>query len=100
MIRVSKTFTRPNTGINWWHTTGPAEPYNAYRLSTYGAKLSNPVREDSSNGLAWTYSVTWASQVDYDNFLADSTIAQGIALRKAYNARNSIIEGVTSITAI
>jgi len=100
VIRVSKTFTRQNTGINWWHLTPPAETYNAYRLTTYGSKLTNPIREESENGLSWTYSVTWSSQEDYDNFLADSTIAQGIALRKAYNARNSIIEGTTSITAI
>lgn len=100
MIRISKTFTRPNTGVTWWHLTSPAETYNVYRLTTYGSKLANPVREESVNGLLWIYNVTWSSQEDYDNYMADSTIARGIELRKSYNAANGVIESTLSITPL
>lgn len=100
MIRVSRTFVRPNTNISWYHETAEGISVSANRVEKYGNKLSNPVTGLSQDGKTWTYTVTWASQEDYNTAMADSLITNGITKRKIYNASNGITESASTITPV
>jgi hypothetical protein len=90
MIRVSKTFTRQNANTAWWFQTSEGADYAAYRLATYGSKLSEPTNELSPDQLTWRYSVIWASQADYNEMMADPIITSSMESRKIYDSQNGI----------
>lgn len=100
MIRVSRTFTRPNTNVVWFQNTQAGQQVAAERVALYGSKLSEPSNLISQDGKTWKYSVTWSSQADYDTAMADSRIVAGIELRKSYNAANGITESESEIVAL
>jgi len=100
MIRVSRTFIRPNTNVAWFGTTSAGMDVTAERIALYGNKLSQTSNEISQDGKTWKYSVTWASRADYNTAMADSRIMAGIELRKSYNAANGITESITEINSI
>ena len=100
MIRVSRTFVRPNTNISWYHDTTEGQAVVANRIAKYGNKLSNHVVEVSADGKTWTQNVTWASRADYDIAMSDSSITNGITKRKLYNNLNGIVESPSTITPI
>lgn len=90
MIRVTKTWIRPNTNIKLFLQTDAGKAFSAYRDATYGNKLSNETRSLSQDGLTWTYSVTWSSAEDRNAMLADPTIQSYAAQGNAYNSANGI----------
>lgn len=96
MIRVTKTFIRPNTNVDWWFNTPAGAAYTAYRSSVYGAKITDPSSVLSEDGLTWTYSNTWSSQEDFDAMLADSATQEALADYEAYN----LVHGITDTTTI
>jgi len=100
MIRVSKTFTRPNTSTNWWYQTADGAEFAAYRVATYGSKLSNATNAISPNGLSWTYNVTWTSEADRNAAHADSVFVAAEAKKASYNAANGITESASVITTL
>jgi hypothetical protein len=100
MIRVSRTFTRPNTLVAWHHETTAGLSVSAYRASAYGNKMSGQSVQLSSDGLSLTYHVNWASQADFDASRADSQFMAGQSSRQSYNARNGIVESGQTITQI
>ena len=100
MIRVSRTFIRPNTSIAWFQTTASGMEVAAERVALYGDKLSEPSNEISQDGKTWRYSVNWSSQADYNTAMADSRIVAGIELRKSYNASNGITESESVIVTL
>lgn len=100
MIRVSRTFTRPNTNVVWFQNTSTGQQVAAERVALYGANLSAPSNTVSPDGKTWTYTVNWTSQADYDTAMADSRIIAGINQRKSYNAANGILESETFIVAV
>ena len=100
MIKIAKSFTRPNTNIEWWQRLPESVPLELYRTTTYGSKMFNHSITGSTNGLSWTYRVTWSSQEDYDAYLADPRVIECNEARKAYNSQNGVIESDTEITPI
>jgi hypothetical protein len=100
MIRVSRTFVRPNTNTSWYHDTPEGQIVTANRIAKYGNKLSNPVVNESTDGKTWTHNVTWASQEDYNIAMSDSSITNGITKRKLYNNLNGIVESQSTITPL
>jgi hypothetical protein len=100
MIRISKTFTRPNASVNWWFQTPAGAEFSAYRVATYGSKISEPTNSMSNDGLVWNYSVTWESQQAFDTMMADSVIQAGIAAYEAYNASNGITDTDTTVASM
>jgi len=100
MIKVTKTFIRPNASVVWWITTPAGQNYVGYRQAMYGSKISNQSETheiESSDGLTWTFSATWDSRADYDAMMADPNIQQAIAARRAYDGQNGIYEADTQI---
>ena len=100
MIRISKTFTRPNSNTAWWFETTDGMEFAAYRVATYGSKLSEPSNAMSPNGLSWTYNVTWTSQADRNAAHADPVFVAAEAKKASYNAANGITESITEINSI
>lgn len=100
MIRVSKTFTRPNTSTNWWYQTTDGAEFAAYRVATYGNKLSGESSTFSPNGLTWTYIVSWPSEADRNAAHADPVFAAADAKRTSYNAAHGITESASVVTTI
>lgn len=98
MIRVSLTFIRPNPGVAWWFQTPDGAAYTEYRMRTYASKVSDPSHSVSSDGLTWTYDVTWTSRADWNAMMADPNIQAFIMARKAYDAQNNITEIPVQIT--
>ena len=94
MIRVFKTFTRQSVRKIWWHETTRGAEYSAYRIATYGSKLSEPTSELSPDGLTWRYSVNWSSQEDWNAMMADPIIIASLNARNTYDSQN----GMTSST--
>lgn len=97
MIKVTKTFIRPNASVGWWMTTPAGQNYTGYRQAIYGSKISEQSVSVSSDGLTFTATVNWASRADYDAMMADPTIQQAIAARRAYDGQNGIYEADTQI---
>ena len=100
MIRISKTFTRPNTNTAWWFQTADGAEFSAYRLATYGNKLSDSTNEMSQDGLTWRYSVNWPSAADRDVAHADPVFTAATQKRASYNAAHGITETETEINVI
>jgi hypothetical protein len=100
MIKITKSFTRPNNSIEWWQKLQESVVLESYRITTYSSKMSNHSIVGSSDGLSWTYKVTWTSQEDYNAYLADPRVIECNEARKTYNAQNGIIESDTEITPI
>jgi len=100
MIRVSIVFTRQNKNTTWWYHTPAGADYSAYRLATYGSKISDPINEVSPDELTWRYSVNWTNQADYNAMMADSIIVASMNARNTYNSQNSIVSSVPQIQSI
>jgi len=92
MIRITFSMIRPNTNVDWWFNTPDGAVYSNYRASNYSDKISNPEVILSDDGLAWTYSVTWATREDYEARLADDKYSLALEARAAYNLENGITE--------
>lgn len=97
MIKVTKTFIRPNTSVNWWVTTPAGQNFSGYRQAMFGSKISDQSITVSPDGLTFTVTVNWASRADYDAMMADSVVQQSIAARRAYDGQNGIYEADTQI---
>jgi hypothetical protein len=100
MIRISKTFTRPNSNTVWWFQTTDGIEFTAYRNATYGSKLSDPANAVSPNGLSWTYNITWTSEADRNAARADPIFVAAEAKKASYNAANGITEAPSVVVKL
>lgn len=97
MIRVTKTFIKPDASTDLWFNTPAGAEFSVYRLETYGSKIANFTSAVSNDGLTYTFSVTWASREEYDKMMADPVIISSVQARKDYHNQVGIFEGDNQI---
>jgi len=98
MIRVTKTFTRPNDTVTWMTSvkSAPLEAFFAYRDATYSKKMANQTDALSADKLTWIHTTDWLSQADWDAFRADPQTQAGLAIMRNYNSSQGITETTSS----
>jgi hypothetical protein len=98
MIRVTKTFTKPNATITWATSvaSAPLAAFFAYRDATYGKKMANQTDALSADKLTWIHTTDWLSQADWDAFRADPQTQAGLAIMRNYNSSMGITETTSS----
>lgn len=92
-IRVTRTFTRPNTEVPFYLTTPEWRAYSKANYATTGIRTEARTHE-SPNGLVRTIITVWTNRAAFDAFMADPNV-QTLLLnpRQAYCDANNIAVG-------
>jgi hypothetical protein len=90
MIKTTQTFVRPNRNVEWFEMSAPVA---AHIQSTYvdsGKIVSQSLKSSRLRGLVRTYTTVWSTMAAYQEFTADSTVAEFENDQVAYYAINFV----------
>lgn len=105
MIRVTRTFVRPNLEAPW-HIDAPytGEIYNAeftqHVTDTYKNNMHYLSNEVSADGLTLNFESLWESLEDYQTYMQDPICVAAWARRDQHNETHNIISNPSVVTEI
>jgi hypothetical protein len=90
MIKTTQTFIRPNRTIDWFETPAAVEAHVQAAYVNTGKLVSQSVKSSRLRNLVRTYTMTWSSLAAYQEFTADSVVAEHENDQVAYYATNFV----------
>ena len=90
MIKTTQTFVRPNRTIQWFEMPAPVQAHIQAAYVDSGKLISQSVKSSRLRGLVKTYTLIWSSLDAYQEFTADSVVADAEDDQVAYYATNFV----------
>ena len=98
MFRVTRVFTRPNTGVKWHFEVIDGSYFRKTYIDTGKiVLLNNTISED---GLTFNHEAFWIDEAAWLEHKQDPKIIEYFAARDAYNDANGIVAGPTQTETI
>jgi hypothetical protein len=99
MIEVTRSWTRPNTSVEWDVVPPDLREYIRQTYEQTGKRLS-VTRTDSEDQLTRTHSEIWDSENDYNAFQADTSLRQYWSSKRAVYQAAGVTYGPVTITPV